>query len=212
MRSKGGKLHESLSEREAIELEHRMIIDEYFINGFDGIKAVLKYRPYVSRSGASAVFKAISDKVSIKKYIDTKRSEVRSSLQIKQETILMELMAWLRADPTDFLGLTVEELKDLPPEVKKCIQSVKHKKDTGTDRSGNPFVKEYVEVKIVDKLRAMEMINKHIDFYNADNQSKKQTIDISKASDEQLNAVLALMEGQIKSNEEDVIDIDGKEA
>lgn len=195
---------------EAIELEHRQIVDEYFANGFDSKKAVKKYRPHVQDSSAYGIFASIIKKASIKEYVAVKREGIRSSLAVKQELVLHNLMAWLRADATDFLGLTPEDVKQLPSDVRRSIQQIKHSKREYTDRQGNLVVDEKMEVKMVDKLRVMDMINKHIDFYNADNQSKKQGIDISKATPEQLNAVLSLIDGQVQSNSEKTIDIDSE--
>jgi phage terminase small subunit len=203
------KLHEEMMPNVAIKEEHKMIIDEYFVNGFNGAKAMRKYRPDITDGSAKRLFSVIYHDENTKKYIAQKRSEVRASLDIKEENILVELMNWLRADATDYLGMTVDEIKKLPSEVKRCIQSITSKKKTYIDpKTKQQVTDEMLQVKIVDKLKAMEMINKHIDFYNADNQSKKSTIDISKATPEQLNAVLSLMEGQLKANGEDIIDLD----
>lgn len=202
------ELHKDLMPNVAIKEEHKMIIDEYFINGFNGAKAMRKYRPDITDGSAKRLFSVILHDEHTKKYIAQKRSEVRASLDIKEENILVELMNWLRADATDFLGLSTEDIKKLPNEVKRCIQSVTSKKKTYIDpRTKQEVTDEMIQVKIVDKLKALEMINKHIDFYNADNQSKKSTIDISKATPDQLNAVLSLMEGQLNANGEDIIDL-----
>lgn len=195
---------------EAVELEHRQIIDEYFANGFDQRKAVKKYRPHIKDGSSYAIFSSIMKKASIKEYVAVKREGLRSSLAIKQEVVLHNLMAWLRADATDFIGLTPDEVKALPSDVRRSIQQIKHNKREYTDRQGNLVVDEKLEVKMVDKLRVMDMINKHIDFYNADNQSKKQTVDISNATPEQLNTVLSLLEGQLGDNKEKTIDADGE--
>lgn len=203
------ELHEEMMPNVAIKEEHKMILDEYFINGFNGAKAMRKYRPDITDGSAKRLFSVILNDDYAKKYIAQKRSEVRASLDIKEENILVELMNWLRADATDFLGLTVDEVKALPSEVKRCIQSVTSKKKTYVDpKTGEQVTDEFLQVKIVDKLKALEMINKHIDFYNADNQSKKQTIDLSKAQPDQLNALLGLFEEQLKLNESGVIDLD----
>ena len=199
---------ELVSNPNFIDEEHKMIIDEYFVNGFNGFKAVKKYRPHIADGTANQVFNAFLKDKGIQKYISDKRTEVRGSLAIKEENILVELMNWLRADATDFIGLTPQDLKKLPSEVKRCIQSVKHKKTTKKNKDGSESVDEYVEVKIIDKLKALEMINKHINFYDADNQSKKQTVDISKATPEQLNTLLGLMESQLGASSEEVIDLD----
>jgi hypothetical protein len=98
------------------------------------------------------------------------------------------------------LGLTPEDIKLLPPEVRRCIQGIDYNEREFIDKQGNKVVERKIKLRLVDKLRAIDMINKHLDFYNADNQSKKQTIDISKATPDQLNVVLGLLESQISND------------
>lgn len=189
--------------------EGKLIIDEYFNNGFHKNKAVKKYRPNVTYESASVIFNVIMKKPEIIRYVNDRREQIRSSLAIKEENVLLELMNWLRADATDFIGLTPEQLRDLPSEVRRCIQSVNYKETEVMQKDGSKKVTRHCEVKIIDKLRALEMINKHIDFYEADNRSKSKGIDMSKATPEQLNVLLSLIEGQKDLTAEKTIDLDG---
>jgi hypothetical protein len=200
-----------LTVSEGILTEGKLIIDEYFNNGFHKNKAVRKYRPNVTYNTASVIFNTIMKKPEIIKYVNYRREQIRSSLAIKEENVLLELMNWLRADATDFIGLTPDQLRDLPSEVRRCIQSVNYKETEFIDKNGNKKVTRHCEVKIIDKLRALEMINKHINFYEADNASKSRSIDLSKASPDQLNAILDLVSSQKSiisgGGDDDVIDL-----
>lgn len=187
--------------------EYRMIVDEYFVNGFNGNKAVAKFRPNLAYNYASILWTTISKQKETIAYISERRREVSSALAIKEENILVELMNWLRADATDYLGLTPEELKALPSEVKRCIQSISYKEKDFTDNKGNPVKERVMTVKIVDKLKALEMINKHINFYDSHNKSKAPFIDISKADADDLYTVMKLVEGQAKDKTEITIDV-----
>jgi len=190
--------------KEVMNEEHKLIIDEYFANGFNGGDAVRKYRPDLAKGSSAVIFNRIISSPQNLSYIGEKKQALRASVVVKQEHVLHELLNWLRSDATDFLGLTSKEIKELPKEVKRCIQSIQTR--ITTDKNGNKV--ENLTVKLVDKVKAIEMINKHIDFYNADNQSKKQTIDLSSATPEQLNTVLQLMDSQMKANQEKTIDIE----
>lgn len=185
---------------------HRLVVDEYMINGFNGRKAVLKFRPNISPGTATVVFNNLIKSDKGKVYFSQKRNEIRASINIEQEQILQQLLFWLRSDATDYLALSPEELKALPDEAKQCIESVVHKKKSYTDRSGNLVVDEHLQVKLISKIKAMEILNKMLGYYELDNMQKQKTIDISKASPKQLNAVLELMQSQIDDSN-NVIDI-----
>ena len=189
-----------------IEDFHRLVVDEYMINGFNGRKAVMKYRPNVSDVNADGVFRNLIKSDKGKVYFSQKRNEIRASINIEQEQILQQLLFWLRSDATDYLSMSPEELKALPDEAKQCIESIVHKKKSYTDRGGNLVVDEHLQVKLISKVKAMEILNKMLGYYELDNMQKQKTIDISKASPKQLNAVLELMQSQIEDSD-NTIDI-----
>ena len=125
-----------------------------------------------------------------KDYIQNKRLSLRRKTEVENENILRELLNWAYVDISDFIGLTKDEIKALPPEVKRCIQSFKTTKRTYKDRGGQERTDEIIEIKLIDKTKAMEMINKHVGFYEKNNQQKTPKIDINKLDTRTLNVIL----------------------
>lgn len=155
-----------------VQEDHRLIIDEYFSNGMNGTKAVQEYRPDITYQTARVVWNQIQNTEHGKKYINEKRQRLRATTAIAGEQIARALLTYASSDATAYIGLTAEELKALPNEIKQCIQAIKINKKTFKDRQGRDVTEETISVRIVDKLKAIDMINKHIGFYSGDNAQK----------------------------------------
>ena len=173
---------------------HHSIIDEYFVNGFQGYKAVqaLKSNSVIA---AKSMFNTIIKDKNNQEYIQRKRTQLKRKTEVQNENILRELINWSYADITDFIGLTKEDIKNLPADVRRCIQSFKVTKRTYKDRGGHERTDEVIEIKLIDKTKAVEMINKHIGFYEVDNKQKSNKINLTKIDTKTLNVLLQSMEG-----------------
>lgn len=171
----------------------KAIIDEYFLNGFNGYKAVQSVKGN-SIIAAKSMFNQILKEKNIQNYIHEKRMKLKRQSEIKSENILKELMNWSYVDISDFIGLTKEEIKSLPSDVKRCIQSFKETKRTYKDRAGIERTDEVIEVKLIDKTKAMEMINKHVGFYEKDNKQRSGKLNLSKVDNRTLNVLLQAFE------------------
>jgi hypothetical protein len=169
------------------------VIDEYFVNGFRGYKAVQTVRGN-SVEAAKGMFNIIMKDEKNKDYIQQKRLSLRRKIEVENENILRELLNWVYVDISDFIGLTKDEIKALPPEVKRCIQSFKTTKRTYKDRGGQERTDEIIEIKLIDKTKAMEMVNKHVGFYESHNRQKRPKIDLNKFDTETLNIILNVIQ------------------
>jgi phage terminase small subunit len=174
---------------------YKSVIDQYYINGFNGVQAVRKVKgqDYNYHSAAS-LFNTIMKHEHTKEYIQSKRTELKRNTYIENENILRELLNFAFSDITDYVGLTREELKKLPQDIRRCIESIAHKKKRYTNRLGEDVEEETITVKLIDKIKAIEMINKHIGFYAEDNQQKKSTINLDKVDVHTLNVLLNAIE------------------
>lgn len=170
---------------------YQSIIDQYFINGFNGVQAVrtVKGQDYNYNSAAS-LFNTVIKHPSTKTYIQSKSAELKRITNIQSENILRELINFAYSDITDYIGLTNEELKDLPPDTRRCIQTVVSKKKRYTNRLGEDVEEETMTVKLIDKIKAIDMIAKHIGFYEIDNKQNKTKINIERLNIDTLNALL----------------------
>ena len=180
---------------------HAVVIDEYMANGLNGTEAVMKTRPGLDRDTAAALWGSIVKSQSGSAYLKRKREDIRASSSLRRDDLVQQLLYWLTSDATDYLDLTPKEFKALPKEARMCIESINHRKDKKVLKDGTEVTTEVVNVRLVSKTKAMDILNKVMGNYELDNMQKRNTIDISKASTEDLNAVLRLMQSQVDEND-----------
>jgi hypothetical protein len=176
-----------------IDLE-RNIIDEFYVNGFNQYKAVKKFRPDITDSVASAYYNTLVKKETSKQYLAEKFAMLRAETGIRSIQVLRELMQLSYSDITDYIDLTSKELKELPPDLRRCIGSIEEKTKSYKDRSGKMVKETTYKIRLIDKLKAMDMLNKHIGFYEADNSQKKTNINLTKVDKATLNILLNAIE------------------
>jgi phage terminase small subunit len=163
--------------KETLE-KYKLIMDEYFINKFNGAKAYKLFFPNVKQdSTAKSNFSRIKKIPEVQAYIKLKQEEAAKIIEVTQEGILKELKYWIESDITETIGLTPEQLKKLPVQLRRLINKYKHNtKSFYSDKGVLLSVEENIMLSFVSKERAYEMINKHIGFYEADNEQKKESI------------------------------------
>lgn len=168
-----------------------LIIDEWFINKFNGAAAYRKYYPNVKKDATATVnFSRLQALPEIKSYITTKYEEAARIIDITKEGILVELKNWIEADITETISLTSEQIKKLPIQLRRLINKYKQSKKSFYDKDGKLLsIEENIELSFVSKERALEMINKHIGFYEADNRQKAPQINYSALPDNVLNMI-----------------------
>jgi hypothetical protein len=177
---------------------HKAVINEYYNNGFNGVKAVLSVNPGLAYGTAGAMSNTILNKKENKPYIEELQTQLKASANVETENILKELLIYAYSDVTDFIGLSLEEIKNLPPEIRRCLQGLKIKTKKYKNREGKQITEEQIEFKLIDKLNAIDKINKYIGFYEADNKQKAPKIDLTQINTDKLNVLLELHQ-QIKN-------------
>lgn len=175
---------------------HAAVIDEYFVNGFNATQAMLTVNPSLKNNTAAVMANEILTHNRNAMYLQEKRSALRASTDIRNENILRELINWAYCDASKFMTLTEAEIKDLPSDLTRCIQTFKSYEKTSIDRSGTKHHTKTIEIKIVDKKSAMESIAKHIGFYLVDNEQKRTRINLNKVDATILNGFLEAIEYQ----------------
>ena len=121
--------------------------------------------PDMKPETARTNFRVMMSKDVIKDYVVEKRQRLRARANLEPEQVISELLNWAYADPTEFMALTPEEVKLLPPEIKRCIQTVNYRKTESFDKSGNKTTREVMDLKFVDKTKAIDMLNKMLGNY-----------------------------------------------
>jgi len=201
MHTKQEKTVKMLAKSSEIKESEMLLIDEYFINGFNKMKAGRSIKSGSSDSTVNNWVSEVFNKPAVKKYYDSKVAALRAESHVENTMILKELLSFAYSDITTFIGLSPEELKALPQDIRRCISSIDTTTKSWLDPKNKQVVKETtVKIKLMDKLKAIDMIGKHIDFFNADNRSKGGTIDLTKATNDQLNTVLELISSQKSLN------------
>lgn len=170
---------------------HEQIIDAYFLNGYNGTRAVMQVKPDLNEGTAAVTFNTLMKRPNVKAYVQEKRNRLKAQTDIRTENVLKELINMAFSDATQYIDMSVEELKALPADARRLIQSFKVKK--AYDKHGN-HESTTVEIKLIDKLKAMEMINKNIGFYSEDNKQKQVNINLSKFDNRTLNVMLSAIE------------------
>jgi len=184
--------HEDLRPIEAIHQEHELILDEWFKNGFNGYKAVLKYRPEITEGTARVVFSTISKQHS--GYIEKKRQELQANSNIMLEQMIREAALHYFSDATSYIGLSEDELKALPPEERRAIQKISTKKREIVNRKGENIIETTTDVVLVNKNTAGDMLNKLLGNYALDNRQKKTEINYESLKPETIKDMLRLAE------------------
>lgn len=71
--------------------KYKLVIDEWFVNGFNGCKAYQKFYPKSSNKTAEQRFSQISSIVKVSKYKDEKQTKASDKLEITFESQLKDL-------------------------------------------------------------------------------------------------------------------------
>lgn len=157
--------------------KHKMVVDEWFNNGFNGIKAYQFIYPKAKNKTADKRFRDLTESDRIKQYIKKKHDDAKIALRTTHEVILEELKNWAYSDITETILLTPEQIKELPPDIRRLINKFKLTKRDLTDKDGKVYETiEVIELSFVSKEKAMEMIHKHTGFYAVDNFQKNSLL------------------------------------
>ena len=177
-----------------LNIYQKSVIDEYFDNGFNAYRAAKTVNPKLTDGTAKLQGHLILKEPKNQAYIRAKQREMQLSNGITQSEVINELKGLAYADATDYIGLTVQELKELPPAVRRCLNNIQITRRTYTNKDGNEVTDEQIKVSLVDKIKAFDMIAKNVGLYEANNNQKANRIDLSKYTPEQLNTLLKASE------------------
>ena len=174
-----------------------LVVDEWFNNKFNGKQAYLKYYPNVKDSTATINFSKIQVLPEIAEYIKEKQEDAAKIIKTTHEGILRELNNYVELDITQTLELSLEEIRELPIEVRRSITRIKTTSRNVYNSKGMVIetIKTY-EPYFVDKLRAMIEIAKHRGFYEVDNKQKAQVINITTTNDKHKGIVENILNGE----------------
>lgn len=171
--------------------KYKAVVDEWFLNGKNGIEATRKFYPKAAYSTLNTTWQKIAKNSQIISYTQSKENALSEASKISQELILKRLKSFLEADPLDyvkvqnntiedFLGnpmevktLTIKNLEEIPKSIRQTISSLEPSK-------------EGIKIKFYDKLKTIEIINKMLGYNHESEKPKELFINYSEYSDEQL--------------------------
>ena len=120
-----------------------------------------------SEKSASRIAIELLNKTHVSAEIQKRQAKLRGKLEITQERVLEELAAIAFANGTDFATITHNGLvrltptDEVPEEKKKAVASIKEGQ-YGT------------EIKLHDKVRALELLGKHLGVFDTNNGSANE--------------------------------------
>lgn len=124
--------------------------------------------------------KAESNK-NLRRYISDVMDSNSEAIEVRHSDLLRRLKLWYESDLTQVIGLKPEEIKELPDDFRQLITKVKHRR-----KYVKGEIHEVIEVEFVSKEKAIEMVARHIGFFEKDNEQKQIDLDLSKLTDSAL--------------------------
>lgn len=184
-----------------LQPDHLAIIDEYFINGFNGRKAVWSLYPDMSMNTANLKANLILNSAKNKKYIRDKQAELGKAANVSLFEIARELKLIAFADLTDFLDLSEKEIKQLPPDQRRSLNKVSIKEKETVYKDGTRTKEVTRAYALQDRLKALDMLAKYVGFYEADNRQKANKVNILNVIKEQNPEALNALEKALRTIE-----------
>lgn len=157
-----------MEEPKQLTAKQKRFCEEYLID-LNATQASI--RSGYSKDSAKEIGYENLTKPHIQRYVQELKVQRSEKVEVTANEVLRRLRDFAYGDITKTMTLDINEFEDLPDEVRLCIN--KFKTFTRSYDVGEETIKETtVEVWFIDKLKAFEMINKHIGFYEADNKQK----------------------------------------
>lgn len=171
---------------EKMLLKYKAVVDKWFTVKFNGAEAWRFYYPNVKKDSTATVnFSRIQNLPEVKEYILEKHEEARKKIGMTHEGILEFLKLWIESDITETIGLSPSEVKRLPIELKRLVNKFKETIYSNYDKKTGALLSKVktIELSFISKEKAIEMINKHIGFYEIDNKQKAPVLNYDNVSD-----------------------------
>lgn len=146
---------------------------EEYIKDFNGKRAaeVVGYKPTACPQTSSQLLK----QPHIQNYIRELKEKRNNILGISKADMLDKLIDYANSDITDTINLGTEDIKALPVSIRQMISSYKL-----TRQKIGDILIETIELKFIDKVRIIDMINRHIGFYEEEDNQQKVTIIVNR--------------------------------
>lgn len=154
--------------------KYKLVVDEWFINGFNGTKAYQKYYPKASTKSAAANYEKILRITEVKEYKEQiqKETHERNKMSIDECVVMLSDMA--KFDLSDIYNEdgALKPLKDIPKKARLAIEAL----DTEEIKIGGEKIGEVRKVKLSSRRANIIELLKHFGGYEKDNAQRKPEV------------------------------------
>jgi len=158
-----------------------------FIKDLNRTQAAIRAK--YSKASAATIGSELLRKPHIRARVQELQKERSDALMIESSFVLKQLIELASVSAGDLFKPdgNMKDWGDLTDEEKKAIEEIRI---TEKEYNGNVTTKRVY--KLLDRHTTLEMLSKHIGFYERDNKQKTPGYDLSNLSDEQLQFLLTL--------------------
>lgn len=158
----------------SLKQSHKDFAREYFINGWNKVKAYMAVYPNSNYKAASKSAHDLLEKPRIVAYIDYLKADIEKTCQINKAWAVEQLKKFASHSFDDIHTdwMTRKEFSELDKSIKDCIQEIDTKvlkKNIGTKKEPEIVDVEYVRLKLVDKKGAIQDLAKMLGWNEAEN-------------------------------------------
>lgn len=164
-----------MEEEIKLNAKQKRFCEEYLID-LNATQATI--RAGYSKESARSIGCENLTKPNIQSYIAELQLKRSEKVEITANEVLRRLRDFAYSDITKTMTLTIGEFEDLPDDIRLCINKFKTKTRTYSHEE-EEITETEVELWFIDKLKAFEMINRHIGFYERDNEQRMQKINVT---------------------------------
>jgi len=154
--------------RSQLSDKQALAVHEYFMNGFNQGKALIAagYSEATARTRPQSVF----DRPSVREEIRRRQANMAKKFEVDHEWVLKQLVDVAGAKLTDILvvqedGSAIVDLNLLTPEMSTALAEFTVE-EYNEGRGAEARAVKKIRVKPADKLRALEMIARHLGMFN----------------------------------------------
>ncbi len=180
------------------EDKHKLVIDHYFTNGFNGAAAYREVYPSASIESSKVQFAKLLTLTNLQSYIREKHKYAKDKLGITREDVLKQLDNLRQGKISDYVELYHEDIKGEEGKVIGTYPALRWKPwseltQEQLDRIKEAYPTKYgITIILHDIKWTLDMIAKHLGFYEEDNSQKSPEVNLKDLSDEQIKALASI--------------------
>lgn len=161
------------SAQEEMSRQQWLFLVEYLVDR-DYVRAALA----AGYSESTASSQQLLEAPLVKKYLERANREILKQYDLTAERIKQEVACIALRDAIDFVdeaGNLVTDVRKLPPQARRCIDSIKQKRRRYMTDDGEEREETETELKLVSKATGLDMAMKHLGMYAEEKHAHEHT-------------------------------------